>query len=186
MMRLVLIFILSNSVLALSLGCSQNTDNNTKVQTSEIHTDNSNEKHAEDSDYRFLQRSIVKTQEIIEELKFKQLRLLYMWPLDSIIYCRSRKLQIVNDFCSHSARRTDEYSNMCNTSIDVDKRYSNILRFLSNFPSRSEAKLLGENLKRKYEKSVVDYLLPNKTITENLNSERSFLRMLQDSLKLIE
>ena len=185
-MRLILIFVLSNCILALTVGCSQNTDNDGKLQTIEKHTDNSNQKHVEDSDYKFLQRSIVKTQEIIEELKFDQLRLRYMWPLDSMIYCRTRKLQIVNEFCSHSARQTDEYSNMCNSSIDIDKRYSNILRFLNNFPSKSEAKLLGKSLKRKYEKSVVDYLLPNKTITEKLNRERSFLRMLQDSLQSIK
>ena len=86
MMRLILIFIFSNSVLALTLGCSQNTDNDAKIQTIEKHTDNSNQKNVEDSNYIFLQRSIGKTQELIEELKFEQLHLRYMCPIDSMNY----------------------------------------------------------------------------------------------------
>ena len=186
MIRLVLIFILSNSVLALTVGCGQNTENDTNVQTIEKHTDNLNHKNVGDSDYIFLQRSIDKTQKVIEELKFKQLRLRYMWPKDSMNFCRNKKLQIANEFCSNSARRTDKYRAMCNLS-----RYSNIIGFLSKYPSGSAAKVLGKKLKSEYEKSVVDYqranfLLPITTITENLKRERSFLRMLQDSLKLIE
>lgn len=185
-MRLILRFVLSICVLALTVGCGQNTENDTNVQTIEKQTDNFNYKNVEDSVYRFIQRSIDKTQKVIEELKFEQLHLRYMWPQDSMNYCRIKKLHIVNEFCSNSARRTDQYHDMCNPSVDIDERYFNILEFLSKYPSGSAARLLGKNLKSKYEKSVRDYLLPNTTITLNLKRERSFLRMLQDSLQLIE
>lgn len=186
MMRLILIFVLSSCVLVLTLGCGQNTENDTNVQTMDNHTDDLKNVNVENSDHRFLQRSIDKTQKVIEELKFEQLHLRYMWPQDSMNYCRIKKLQIVNEFCSNSARKTDQYHDMCNPSIDIDERYSNITEFLNNYPSGSAAKLLGKNLKSKYEKSVRDYLLPNTTITLNLKRERSFLQMLQDSLRLIE